>query len=636
MFFKDIHVRIRLFFVIVVTLFLVIIGKVIYIQVFQYDKLKSLSSDLWSRNLPIEADRGLIYDRNGVVLADNITTTSLVLIPNQIKDKEKAVKELSKILNVSEEEMSKHVNKNTSIERVHPEGRRLSFEIADKIEALNLDGIYLVKESKRNYPYDKNLSHVLGYVGIDNQGLSGLELEYDKYLTGEYGSIKYFSDAKGNRLKLNEIYQQPQNGMNLTLTIDNNIQISVERELDNVVSKYNPEHALAIVMDPNTGEILAMSSRPNFSPSNYQNYTIEETNRNLPIWMNYEPGSTFKIITLAASLQEDTIDLQKDHFYDGGSIRVANAKIKCWKAGGHGAETFLQVVENSCNPGFVVMGQKLGKERLFSYINNFGFGRKTGIDLNGEATGIIFNLDKVGEVELATTAFGQGVSVTPIQQITAVSAAINGGTLYKPYIVKSVNEPETNTIVVENKSEKVRNVISNETSKEVAMALESVVTNGTGRNAFIDGYRVGGKTGTAQKVKDGAYMAGNYIVSFIGFLPADNPKVVVYVAIDNPKGVIQYGGTVAAPVAKAIMEDSITALNIPKSDKVIEKKYQFWEKKYVEVPDVTGKKLSEVKSLLTPFDVQYTGSGDYIVFQSPSNKERVLEGSKIRILLQDK
>ena len=551
MFFKDIHIRIRLFFVIVVTIFLVIACKIIYIQVFEYDKLKKLSSDLWSRNLPIEADRGKIYDRNGVVLADNITTTSLVLIPNQIKDKEKVASELAKILNVSKEEMLKHVNKNTSIERVHPEGRRLSFEIADKIEALNFDGVYLVKESKRNYPYDKSLSHVLGYVGIDNQGLSGLELEYDKYLTGEYGSIKYFSDAKGNRLKLKEIYEQPQNGMNLTLTIDNNIQMSVERELDNVVSKYNPEHALAIVMDPNTGEILAMSSRPNFSPSNYQKYTIEETNRNLPIWMNYEPGSTFKIITLAASLEEDTIDLQKDHFYDGGSIRVANAKIKCWKAGGHGAETFLQVVENSCNPGFVVMGQKLGKERLFSYINNFGFGKKTGIDLNGEATGIIFNLDKVGEVELATTAFGQGVSVTPIQQITAVSAAINGGTLYKPYIVKSVNEPETNTIVMENKTQKVRNVISKETSSEVAMALESVVTNGTGRNAFIDGYRVGGKTGTAQKVKDGAYMAGNYIVSFIGFLPADNPKVVVYVSIDNPKGVIQYGGTVGAlPMSK--------------------------------------------------------------------------------------
>ena len=636
MFFKDIHVRIRLVLVVIIFLFLVIIGKVLYIQVFEYDKLKNLSSDLWSRKLPIEADRGKIYDRNGVVLADNITTTSLILIPNQIKEKERAIKELSKILNVSEKEMKKHVTKKTSIERVHPEGRRLSFEIADKIEKLNLEGVYLVKESKRNYPFDKNLSHVLGYVGIDNQGLSGLELEYDKYLTGKYGSIKYFSDAKGNRLKLNEIYEEPQNGMNLTLTIDNNIQNSIERELDNVVYKYNPEHALAIAMDPNSGEILGMSSRPNFSPSNYKKYSIEEINRNLPIWMNYEPGSTFKIITLAASLQEDTIDLQNDHFYDGGSIRVANAKIKCWKKGGHGAETFLQVVENSCNPGFVVMGQKLGKERLFKYINNFGFGRKTGIDLNGEATGIIFKLNRVGEVELATTAFGQGVSVTPIQQITAVSAAINGGTLYKPYIVKSVEEPETNSSIIENKPKKVRKVIDKKTSKEVAMALESVVTNGTGRNAFIDGYRVGGKTGTAQKVENGAYMSGNYIVSFIGFLPADDPKVVVYVAIDNPKGVIQYGGTVAAPVARNILEDTITALNIEKRKDSQEKNYQFWEKKYVTIPNVVNQKLDDVKDKLTPFEVQYTGVGDYIIFQSPSNGERVLEGSKIRILLSDK
>ena len=636
MFFKDIHMKIRLFFVIIIIAFLTIIGKVIYIQVFEYDKLKILSSDLWSRNLPIEADRGKIYDRNMNVLADNITTTSLVLIPNQIKDKDKVIKELSKILNVSEKEMSKHVNKKTSIERVHPEGRRLSYEIADKINSLKLDGVYLIKESKRNYVYDKNLSHVLGFVGIDNQGLSGLELKYDKYLTGEYGSIKYFSDAKGNKLKLSEIYEQPQNGMDLVLTIDNNIQLSVERELNNAVSKYNPEHALAIVMDPNSGEILAMSSRPNFSPSNYKDYSIEEINRNLPIWMNYEPGSTFKIITLAASLEEKTVDLQNDHFYDGGSVRVANAKIKCWKKGGHGSQTFLQVVENSCNPGFVALGQRLGKEKLFKYINNFGFGNKTGIDLNGEASGIIFKLDKVGEVELATTSFGQGVSVTPIQQITAVSAAINGGTLYKPYIVKSINEPEAKTAIIKNNKQKIKKVINKNTSKQVAMALESVVTNGTGRNAFIDGYRVGGKTGTAQKVNNGKYMSGNYILSFIGFLPADNPKVVVYVAIDNPKGVVQYGGTVAAPIAKAILEDSITALNIEKSDKVIEKNYQFWEKKYVKIPNVVNKKLSDVKDKLSSFEVQYTGSGEYIIFQSPSANERVLEGSKIRILLSDK
>ena len=243
--------------------------------------------------------------------------------------------------------MDKHVYKKTSIERVHPEGRKLDFETSNKINDLKLEGVYLVKEAKRYYPYENNLSQVLGFVGIDNQGLSGLELNYDKYLTGKSGSIKYFSDAKGNKLEMNEIYTEPTNGMNLMLTINNDIQKSVERELDNAVIKYNPDHALAIAMDPNTGEILAMSSRPNFDPNNYKKYSTETLNRNLPIWMSYEPGSTFKIITLSASLEEKTIDLYKDTFYDSGHIQVENARIKCWKAGGHGQETFLEVVENS-------------------------------------------------------------------------------------------------------------------------------------------------------------------------------------------------------------------------------------------------------------------------------------------------
>ena len=520
--------------------------------------------------------------------------------------------------------MKKHIYKKTSIERVHPEGRKLSFEVSDKISSLNIDGVYLVKEAKRTYPYNNNLSHVLGYVGI-----------YNGYLTGKSGSIKYFSDAKGNKLDLNEIYEKPTDGMNIMLTINNEVQKSIERELDNAVSKYNPEHAIAIAMDPNTGEILGMSSRPNFNPNKYKEYSTEEINRNLPIWMNYEPGSTFKIITLSATVEEKTLDLYKDHFYDGGSIRVEGANIKCWKKGGHGAETFLQVVENSCNPGFVVMGQKLGKERLFKYIRNFGFGEKTGIDLNGEATGILFSLDKVGPVELATTAFGQGVSVTPIQQITAVSAAINGGKLYKPHIVKSILEPETNSVVKTYDKELVRKVISKDTSKEVRKALESVVTNGTGRNAFIDGYRVGGKTGTAQKVKDGAYMSGNYIVSFIGFMPANDPKIVVYVAIDNPKGVVQYGGTVAAPIARSILLDSIDALDIKKPKGAKEKNYQPWDKKYVTVPNLVGKNYEDIRFKLEGFTLEYTGSGKKIIYQSPKGGERVYEGSKIRILLGD-
>ncbi len=633
MFFKAIHSRMKIILVIIFFLFILIIGKVFYIQVFQYKKLNKYASSLWSRNLPIESSRGKIYDRNGVVLADNITTTSLVLIPNQIKDKEQTASKLASILNVTKEEMMKHVSKKSSIERVHPEGRRLSYEIADKINDLKLPGVYLVKESKRYYPFDTSLSHTLGFVGIDNQGLSGLELMYDKYLTGSYGAIKYFSDAKGARLNLSEVYEKPQDGINMTLTINHEIQSSLERELDNAVSKYSPDQALGIAMDPNTGEILAISSRPNFSPSNYSNYKVEEINRNLPIWATYEPGSTFKIITLATALEENLVDLEKEKFTDTGSVTVESARIKCWKHGGHGTQTFLEVVENSCNPGFVLLGQRIGKETLFDYIHKFGFGEKTGVDLNGEGSGILFNLDKVGPVELATTAFGQGVSVTPIQQITAVSAAINGGTLYKPYIVKSLNEPETNTIVKANKPEVVRKVIKEDTSEKVRMALESVVSNGTGGNAFIEGYRVGGKTGTAQKVKDGRYMVGNYIVSFMGFMPADDPQVVVYIAIDNAKGITQYGGTIAAPIARNVLQDAITALGIEKRKGASDKEYKYGEKKYVKVPNVTGKTVKEAMDELKDFKVEFSGTGETVSYQSPKAGEKIYEGETVRLML---
>ena len=285
------------------------------------------------------------------------------------------------------------------------------------------------------------------------------------------------------------------------------------------------------------------------------------------------------------------------------------------------------------NTGFVELGNRLGKEKLFSYINKFGFGKKTGIDLNGEATGILFPLRKVGPVELATTAFGQGVSVTAIQQITAVSAAINGGTLYKPYIVKSIVEPNTNEIIKENHPQKVRQVISTDSSAQVRNALETVVAYGTGRNAYIDGYRVGGKTGTAQKVKNGVYMSGNYIVSFIGFLPADNPQVVVYVAIDNPKGVTQYGGTVAAPIAKNILTDAISALNIEKSKEGLDKIYQWYDVKYYKVENVEGLTVKEATKLLKNFQVEYTGIGDKVLVQSPAAGTSLPQNSTIRLLL---
>ena len=633
MFNKGIHTRIKIVLLGVILCFVLIVGKVFYIQVFEYQKLKTRADDLWSRNLVIGANRGRILTSDNVVVADNLTTVSLVVVPNQIKNKDDVVKDLAQILNVKEEKISEHVNKKSSIEIVHPEGRQLSFEVADKINELGYEGVYLLKEGKRFYPFDTLLSHSLGFVGIDNQGLSGLELEYDKYLTGTNGAIKYLTDAKGNRLEKSSVYVEPVNGMDLYLTINYNIQAAIERELNNAMDKYDADGAWAIVMNPNNGEVLGIASKPDYSPSNYRNYSVETINRNHAIWATYEPGSTFKIITLAASVEEKTVDLLNDTFYDGGSITVEGARIKCWKHGGHGAQTYLQVVQNSCNPGFVSLGNKLGKERLFKYINNFGFGKKTEIDLNGESAGILFNLNNVGPVELATTAFGQGISVTAIQQITAVSAAINGGTLYKPYVVKRIVEPNTGEIIVENKPKIVRKVITNETSNTVRMTLETVVAYGTGRNAYIEGYRIGGKTGTAQKVKNGGYISGDYIVSFIGFLPADNPQAVVYVAIDHPRGVTQFGGTVSAPIAKSIMIDIIDELDIEPSEYTLDKTYNWYDTKYVRVPDVLGMDIEEAKKQLKQLTVSYSGNGKIVKAITPNSGTYLPEKGTIKILL---
>lgn len=635
MFYHDKHFRMRLVVLFVTLLLIAVILKVFYIQVFQYQKLNVLANDLWQRNLPITADRGLILDRNGKVLANNITTTSLYLVPNQIKNKEEVANTLASILGVSYEEMYKHVSKKTSIERVHPEGRQLAFDVADKINSYNYDGVYLLKEAKRYYPYGNLLSHVLGYVGIDNQGLSGLELKYDKELTGTSGSIKYYSDAKGNRLNMAEEYVEAVSGNNVYLTIDLDLQQAVERELDNAVSKYSPEHALAIAINPKTGEILAMASRPNYNPNEYKTYTQEVLSRNLPIWMTYEPGSTMKITTLAAAINEGVVNLFTDTFYDSGKVNVDGATIHCWKGGGHGAQTFLNVVENSCNPGFVNLGFRLGKEKLFSYIDAFGFGEKTGIDLTGEATGIIFDLNKVGNVELATTAFGQGVSVTPIQQVRSVSAAVNGGTLYQPYIVQKIEDSTTKDVIKNNEPVKIRQVITEESSKLVRFALENVVAHGSGRNAYIENYRIGGKTGTAQKVNNGRYMVGNYIVSFVGFMPADDPEIVLYVAVDNPKGVSQYGGVVAAPIAKNIFSSYIEINNISKSTETIPKEYNWLDTKYSILPNVVGKTIKEANSILKGYKIEYSGTGDKVIYQSPSPDYYVAEASTVKLMLGD-
>ena len=620
--------RIRIVFVISLLVFFFVLVKVFYIQVIEYKKLNGLASELWSRNLTVQADRGKILDRNGKVIVDNVTTVGLYLVPSQILNKDEVTRTLSEILNVSYEEMYKHVSKKTSIERVHPEGRNLSFEVADKINSYNYDGVYLLKESKRDYKYKNVLSHVIGYTGIDNQGLSGLELRYDKELTGKNGSIKYYSDGKGKRLSMPEVYNEPVSGNDIKLTVDLDIQLSLENELESAYTKYNADGAIGLVMNPKSGEILAMSSFPSFIPSNYKEYEEEVINRNLAIWANFEPGSTFKIVTLAASINEGLVNIFEDHYYDTGKVRVANATLHCWKRKGHGDQTYVQVVENSCNPGFVSLGQKLGKEKLFKYITELGFGKKTGIDLNGEGTGILFKMDKIGPVELATSAFGQGISVTPIQQVTAVSSIVNGGTLYTPYIVSEVSDKKVSPTV------KRKNVIKKETSELVKYALESVVANGSGRNAYIENYRVGGKTGTAQKVgSNGRYMSGNYILSFIGFMPADDPEFVIYIALDNPKGVTQYGGVVSAPIAKNVLKDIISIYDMKEDTSGLPKIYRWDDIKYIMIPDVIGKTKKEAKALLNGFNIEFVGDGDKVIDTSPSVNSRTKEGSVIKVLL---
>lgn len=633
MFTKKIDKKIKLIFIFMLIFLILVIIRVFYIQVFEYKKLNKLAGDLWSRNLEIEADRGRILDRNGKVLADNLTTSSLVLVPNQIKDKEKVTKELANILGTSYKSMKTHVNKKTSIERVHPEGRRLSYDVAKKINDLKLDGVYLVKEAKRNYPYKDFMSHVLGYVGIDNQGLSGIELQYDKYLKGENGVIKYFSDAHGNKINLSDIYKAPTAGMDVRLTIDIDIQKSIERELKNIQDMFSPDMALAIAVDPNTGEILGMGSSPDFDPNKYKEYGTNVLNRNLPIWDAYEPGSTFKIVTMASSVEEKVIDIFNDHFYDSGKVNVDGSVLKCWKSGGHGDQTFLQVLQNSCNPGFVKLGQLLGKERLFSYIDKFGFGKKTGIDLSGEATGILFPMNKVGNVELATTAFGQGISVTPIQQVMAVSAVVNGGTLYKPYIVKGITD-KANINILENTPKKVRKVISKETSNIMRLALESVVAQGGGKSAYIEGYRIGGKTGTAQKSNNGSYLVNNYIMSFMSVVPSNDPKAVLYLAIDNPKNTAMLSSYTTTPIARRILLDIIDALDIKKQDGELEKELEWNDKQYVVVPNVVGMNVEDAKKILSNFSIVIEGKGDTITYQSIKENEKVEIGSKIRLFLK--
>ncbi len=613
-----------------------VVIRLFYVQVIQHDELTELAKENWDREIPFASERGEIIDRNGEVLVTNKLAPTLYFMPAQNDNIEQAAKQIASVLKIDEQKLYKKMNSKDYLVKLAPEAKNITYEQAVQIQGLKIDGLYSGVDYVRHYPYGDLLSRFIGFTGYDTQGLAGIEYQYNKFLTSRAAAIRLFTDAKGNSLPhVDDEWREGDQGATVELTIDLEVQQVVERELSQAMKKYDADQALAIAMNVNTGEILALSSYPTYDPSKFEEVDSSIYNRNLPVWMTYEPGSTFKIITLSAALEEGVVDLEKDTFYDKGYTIVEGARLRCWKRSGHGSETFLQVVENSCNPGFIELGQRVGSTKLLKYIKDFGFGETTGSNIAGEASGILFSEKSFGPVEHATTSFGQGIAVTPIQQVQAVAAAVNGGKLYTPYVVSKVYDSGTGKTIVENKPDLKRTVISEETSKEVRHALESVVANGSGRQAYRDGLRIGGKTGTAQKVENGRYKQGDYIVSFIGFAPADNPEIVVYVAIDHPKSSVVFGSTIAAPIVGQIIEDIAPKVGIEVNRKgQLEKQYRWGDPITDRVPNLVGYEKSEVMQLQYPYKIQWHGEGNVVTAQLPEADNIIQQDGTIHLYLE--
>lgn len=624
--------RIMTIFICCSCIFALILGKLGYEQIFHHDTIMEKAMNLWERDFTIAGLRGSILDKNGNILAHDIPSTSVMVVPAQIKDSKSTAAQLAQVLEADETKLYETITKHVSTQKIQPEGRLISDDKAIKLEEMDLPGVYLVQDSLRHYPNQSYLAQVLGFTGIDNQGLAGLELQYDDILSAKSGALNIPFDAKGHNVELyNESYEAPGRGMDVKLTIDAKIQDIVERELNNLMKRYHPENALAIAMNPQTGEILAMVSKPDFDPNHYEDYDSSIYNRNLPIWKSFEPGSTFKSVTFASALDLNLFDMFKDTYMDKGYEMVGGARIKSWRAGGHGLQTFLQVLENSSNPGFVEIGRRLGLDNLYEYVTKFGFGSKTGIDLPGESTGIMFQKEAMGEVEQATVAFGQGLSVTPIQLVTAFSAIVNGGTLYEPYITKAIEDPLTHDTILAFQPTVKRQVITKETSDKMRYALESVVANGGGRSAYIEGYRIGGKTGTAQKAQNGVYLANEYILSMISAAPMEDPQIVLYIAADAPQNDILYGGTVIGPVIKNCLADILPYLEVEKTQEQLPKKYVWGDTNRITVNDFIGKEKKAVVQEGLQFE--FSGEGDTVIDQLPEAGTVLDEGGKVWITL---
>lgn len=628
---KIIRKRIFVTLYVFLFVFILILLRLGYVQVVKGEAYIERAFELWTRNIPVSNQRGKIYDRNGKLIVGNTLAPTVSIIPKQVKDKTYTMNTLAGLLGVDSSSIKKHFEKNVSVEIIKPAGRNISLETAKKIVAADLPGVYVSSDVIRYYPYGNTLSHVLGIVGIDNQGITGLEFIYDDFLMGTPGSQNIYTDAHGNKFpNLTGNYTSSGSGFDLYLTVDIDIQLTLERVLDNAMALYDPVEAMGLVMHPMTSEVLAMASRPNFDLINYQDYDQELFNRNLPIWKSFEPGSTFKIVTYSAGLEEKVFRTD-EHFFDPGFAIVDGTRIRDWKAGGHGDQTFMEVIQNSCNPGFVEIGRRLGKEKLFKYIRDYGFGQKTGIDLLGESTGIVFKDAQIGPVELATSSFGQGNTVTPIQLVNAANASVNGGNLNKPYILKGFGIPGSSTLIFQSEVKYLRKVISEDTSNVMRDALERVTALGTARSSYIEGYRVGGKTGTAQIPIDGVYVPGKYILSFLGIAPMNDPKVSAYIAINQPKTYIQYGGVVVAPMLKEVILDSLSLMNVGKQEGGIPRENRWWVDKFMyPVENYIGKNPKLI-GFHPYYKFKIVGDGDTIIAQSPDAGEMIIQDGVVTL-----
>lgn len=552
----------RLFFVFIVVCFclFMLVGRLVYLMIYRADYYGERAKAVQQRERSIKGSRGKILDRNGIVLAGNKSVSTISVIHNQIKQPEKVIKNLSAILEIDEDEIRKKVNKVSSREKIKSNVEKA---ISDKIRNLEMDGVMVDEDYKRTYPFNSLASKVIGFTGADNQGILGLEVKYEKYLKGKPGYILTTTNARGIEVdKRAEERIEPKQGKDLYTSIDINIQKFATQAAKNVMEAKGTKNVKILVMNPNNGEIFAMVNVPEFNLNkpydikSKKKLSQKELNQKLnDMWRNgcvcdtYEPGSTFKVFTATAAYEQGVVKLT-DTFNCPGYKIVGDRKIRCHKTTGHGAETFAQGVQNSCNPVFMEVGQRLGVANMFKYLKKFSVLDKTGIDVTGEAVTIMHQQKNVGEVELATMSFGQSFQLSPIRLLTTISAVINGGNMITPHFgVKILDEQKNRKYTIRYNAQK--NVISKDTSEVMKKILESVVSEGGGKKAAVDGYKVGAKTGTSEKLPR---RSGKYVASCMGFAPADNPKVIALVLIDEPQG-IYYGGTIAAPVISKLLDD---------------------------------------------------------------------------------